>query len=58
MVGSDGRGFLVGRFTAHGALDRSFGHRGSLTIGFPGATAGGARAVALFRDGRILVAGT
>ncbi len=58
VVGSDGRGFLVGRFTARGALDRSFGHRGSLTIGFAGATAGGARAVALFRDGRILVAGT
>ena len=58
VVGSDGRGFLVARFTARGRLDRSFGRRGSLTIGFRGATAGGARAVALFRDGRILVAGT
>jgi uncharacterized delta-60 repeat protein len=58
VVGSDGRGFLVARFTTHGTLDRGFGQRGSLTIGFRAATAGGARAVALFRDGRILVAGT
>ena len=58
MVGSDGRGFLVARFTARGTLDRSFGRRGRLTIRFAGRRAGGARAVALFRDGRILVAGT
>ena len=57
VVGSDGRGFLVARFTAHGRLDRSFGRGGSMTIGF-GGVAGGARAAALFRDGRILVAGT
>jgi uncharacterized delta-60 repeat protein len=58
VAGSDGRGFLVARFTARGVLDRSFGRRGRLTLGFHGATAGGARAVSLFRDGRILVAGT
>ena len=54
----DGRGFLVARLRPDGKPDRAFGHRGTTTIRFRGATAAGARAVALFRDGRILVAGT
>ena len=58
VVGSDGLGFVVARFTARGTLDRSFGRRGRLTVRLRGASAGGARSVALFRDGRIFVAGT
>jgi uncharacterized delta-60 repeat protein len=58
LAGGDGNGFLVARLRGNGAPDPSFGRRGSLTIRFRGATAGGARAVALFRDGRVLLAGT
>ena len=58
VAGRDGRGFLVARRRASGAADRSFSGNGRVTIGFEGATRAGARAVALFRDGRILVAGT
>ncbi len=58
VAGRDGRGFLVVRRRASGAPDRSFSRNGRLTIGFDGATRAGARDVALFRDGRILVAGT
>ena len=57
VAGGDGRGFLVARLRGNGSPDPSFGRRGSLTIRFGGATAGGARAVALFRDGRVLLAG-
>ncbi len=57
VAGGDGRGFLVARLRGNGSPDPSFGRRGSLTIRFSGATAGGARAVALFRDGRVLLAG-
>ena len=57
--GSDGRGFLVVRLRASGAADRSFGRSGRLTVRLRRrATRAGARDVALFRDGRILVAGT
>ncbi len=58
VAGSDGRGFLLARLRPSGGADRSFGRRGSLTVRFGGATRAGARAVALFRDGRILVAGS
>jgi uncharacterized delta-60 repeat protein len=58
VAGRDGQGFLVVRRRASGAPDRSFGGNGRRTIRFAGATHAGARAVALFRDGRILVAGT
>ena len=58
VAGRDGRGFLVVRRRASGRPDRSFSGDGRLTIGFEGATRAGARDVALFRDGRILVAGT
>src|SRR5215210_8540458 len=47
VAGSDGRGFLVARLRATGARDPSFGRRGRLIVRFPGATRGGARAVAL-----------
>ena len=58
VVGGDsGRGFLVTRLRASGRADRSFGRRGSLTLRLDGAERAGARDVALFRDGRILVAG-
>jgi uncharacterized delta-60 repeat protein len=50
-----GEGLAVVRLTAEGALDRRFGSRGQVQVAVPGASA---RAVALFRDGRILVAGT
>src|SRR3954452_23116532 len=56
-AGSDGRGFLVARLRASGAPDPSFGRRGSVEVRFRGASRAGARAIALFRDGRILVAG-
>jgi len=58
VAGRDGRGFLVVRRRAAGGPDRSFSGNGRLTIRFAGATRAGARDVALFRDGRILVAGT
>ncbi len=58
-AGSDGHGFVVARFRSSGDRDRSFGHRRGVTVvRFAGATRAGAGAVALFRDGRILVAGT
>jgi uncharacterized delta-60 repeat protein len=56
--GGVGRGSPVGGRRPAGAPDRSFGGDGRLTVGFEGATRAGARDVALFRDGRILVAGT
>lgn len=59
VVGSkNGRGFLVARVRRNGAPDRTFGRRGTTAIHFHGATAARGRAVSLFRDGRILVAGT
>jgi uncharacterized delta-60 repeat protein len=58
VAGGNGRRFLVARLRASGARDRSFGRSGSLTVGFRGASRAGARDVELFRDGRILVAGT
>ena len=50
-----GNGLTVVRLTPAGALDRHFGTRGRVRIPIPGA---GARDIAVFRDGRILVAGT
>jgi uncharacterized delta-60 repeat protein len=49
-----GNGLTVVRLTRSGALDRRFGTRGRVRIPIRGA---GARDIALFRDGRILVAG-
>ena len=50
-----GNGLTVVRLTRAGALDRHFGKRGRVQIPIPGAAA---RDIAVFRDGRILVAGT
>lgn len=50
-----GNGLTVVRLTRSGAVDRSFGTRGRVRIPIPGASA---RDIAVFRDGRILVAGT
>lgn len=50
-----GNGLTVVRLTRSGALDRRFGTRGRVQIRIPGAAA---RDIAVFRDGRILVAGT
>src|SRR4051812_26635402 len=58
VTGDDGRAFLVARVRPNGKLDRSFGRGGSTKIRFRGASAVESRAVAVFRDGRILVAGT
>jgi uncharacterized delta-60 repeat protein len=59
VAGSDGRRFLVARFRGSGDPDPTFGRgRGHAFVHFPGATRAAARAVALFRDGRVLVAGT
>jgi uncharacterized delta-60 repeat protein len=58
VAGRDGRGFLVVRRRASGGPDRTFGGDGKLTVGFDGATRAAAHDVVLFRDGRILVAGT
>ncbi|MDP9294916.1 MAG: hypothetical protein M3O90_10935, partial [Actinomycetota bacterium] len=52
---ASGEGLTVVRFTATGAVDRRFGSRGHVRVAVRGASA---RGVALFRDGRILVAGT
>lgn len=57
-AGDDGNGFLVTRRLRTGAADRSFGVRGSVTVRFAGSSRARAREVALFRDGRILMAGT
>src|SRR4051794_40455897 len=57
-AGTDGPGFLVARLRASGTPDPSFGRRGRLSVHFPGASRASARGVALFRDGRIVVAGT
>lgn len=50
-----GNGLTVVRLTRSGAVDRRFGTRGRVQIKIPGAAA---RDIAVFRDGRILVAGT
>src|SRR3954470_16862575 len=54
----DGRGFLVVRLRPDGSRDPSFGRHGAMTVRFRGASGASAHAVALFRDGRVLVAGT
>lgn len=59
VVGSrNGHAFLITRLRRDGTPDRTFGHRGTKTIRFGGASAATAQAVALFRDGRIVVGGT
>ncbi len=53
---SDIKGFALIRFNSDGSLDSSFGTAGIATT-FIGSTAAVARAVAIQRDGKILVAG-
>jgi len=52
-----GGGLSVLRLTRRGRLDRGFGVRGRVKVTLPGTSAAAARDVAVFRDGRILVAG-
>ena len=52
-----GGGLSVVRFTRRGRLDRGFGAQGRVKITLAGASAAASRDVAVFRDGRILVAG-
>jgi uncharacterized delta-60 repeat protein len=49
--------FLVSRLDADGAIDRGFGHRGSLTTGFGGPSNSFATQVTVDAKGRILVGG-
>ena len=52
-----GGGLSVVRLTRRGRLDRGFGVRGRVKVALAGASAAAARDIAVFRDGRILVAG-
>jgi uncharacterized delta-60 repeat protein len=61
VVGNDGGGnFLLARYNSNGKLDGSFGASGFVIASSypPGTTAGGANAVAVQPDGKIVVAGT
>jgi uncharacterized delta-60 repeat protein len=58
VAGDDGNSFLATRLRRSGARDRGFGVRGGLAVRFAGSTSARAREVGLFRDGRILLAGT
>ena len=54
-----GLGFLAARFTSAGALDTSFNTTGTQTVVFPsGIGFGGARAVAVQGNGKIVLAGS
>jgi uncharacterized delta-60 repeat protein len=60
MVGGTFSNFIMARFNADGTLDGDFGDDGKVTTPIPGAEALGiqeALAVAIQRDGRIVVAG-
>ena len=59
VAGGDGRRFLVARFGARPAAATAASAAAAATlVRFAGSSRAAARAVALFRDGRILVAGT
>ncbi len=49
--------FIVMRYNKDCSLDTSFGTNGRVEVTFPGSSSAGARAVALKRDGRIVVVG-
>jgi uncharacterized delta-60 repeat protein len=56
--GSDGFGFALARYNPDGSLDTSFGVDGKVTTDFGGGVVGGgASAVAIQPDGKIVVAG-
>ena len=50
--------FAVARFNANGTLDTSFGQGGMVTTGIGSAAYAGASALALQRDGKLVVAGS
>ena len=56
--GSAGGQFVVVRLRRTGALDRQFGTAGQVVPALPGTSLDGVRALATFRDGRIVAAGT
>jgi uncharacterized delta-60 repeat protein len=56
-LGLTGQDFVIARFRRNGALDRSFGRGGFQTVDFR-RREDGALAVAVQRDGRIIVAGS
>lgn len=55
--GSGGR-FEIVRLRRNGTFDRRFGRRGRVFPALPGVSPDGVRGLAVFRDGRILAAGT
>jgi uncharacterized delta-60 repeat protein len=56
--GSAGGQFVVVKLRSTGSLDRSFGAGGQVVPALPGTSQEGVRAIATFRDGRIVAAGT
>lgn len=56
--GAAGGQFVVVRLRASGTLDRRFGTNGQVVPALPGSSLDGVRALATFRDGRIVAAGT
>src|SRR6478735_3993087 len=50
--------FVVVRLRSTGTLDSRFGTSGQVVPALPGTTLDGVRAIAVFRDGRIVAAGT
>src|SRR4051812_15798150 len=50
--------FVVVRLRSTGTLDSKFGTGGQVVPAFPGTTLDGVRSIAVFRDGRIVAAGT
>ena len=50
--------FVVVKLRPTGSLDRSFGSSGQVVPSLPGTSLEGVRAIATFRDGRIVAAGT
>ena len=50
--------FVIVKLRSSGSLDSTFGTSGQVVPALPGSTMDGVRALATFRDGRILAAGT
>ena len=56
-VGSAGQGFALARYRSDGSLDPTFSGDGKAVTNFAGATCGGANAVAVQMNGKIVTAG-
>jgi uncharacterized delta-60 repeat protein len=56
--GSAAGQFVIVKLRASGALDRTFGTGGQVVPALPGTSKDGVKALATFRDGRIVAAGT